>query len=296
MGGSEGFLGVGGLRPTLYLWDGQREVAEHLEGGGAVAAGLALEAALQLPHKEIWGAKRGSGGAPPEVLGSRGGGDTPIPSAHPRSCCPPSPGSASTSGWRVRRRCRGGDTGGGGGQLSPKPGLPFPTSPPPPHLSVSGSSRAGGLRVSDRMLGVRRPFLLISTCSRSMKNLRNSCASCWLRAQGHFVPTPGGGPRGAPRRFWGGVSPVAREGGDVFLEHGLEAPGVDGLGGVGVPESGDDIGEGCGDTAVSVPRGGLCNTLGGAAGVLGGSVPPSVSSWGARGPGGCSCWKSRRRQ
>lgn len=128
LGGSEGFLGVGGLRPTLYLWDGQREVAEHLEGGGAVAAGLALEAALQLPHKEIWGAKRGSGGAPPEVLGSRGGGDTPIPSAHPRSCCPPSPGSASTSGWRVRRRCRGGDTGGGGGVSCPQnrgsPSLP----------------------------------------------------------------------------------------------------------------------------------------------------------------------------
>ena len=50
------------------------------------------------------------------------------------------------------------------------------------------------------------------------------------------------------------ASPVSSEGGDVLLEDGLEAPGVDGLGGVGVPKGSDDIGEGCGDGWASARR------------------------------------------
>ena len=44
-----------GALPHAYLWDGQGEIAEDLEGGGAVAARLALQATLQLPHEEVWG-------------------------------------------------------------------------------------------------------------------------------------------------------------------------------------------------------------------------------------------------
>lgn len=39
--------------PQPYLWDGQGEVTEDFKGGGAVATGLALEAAFQLANKEV---------------------------------------------------------------------------------------------------------------------------------------------------------------------------------------------------------------------------------------------------
>ena len=90
------------------------------------------------------------------------------------------------------------------------------------------------------------------------------------------------------------ASPVSSEGGDVLLEDGLEAPGVDGLGGVGVPKGSDDIGEGCGDGWASARR--LRKGLYQLGGGVGGLHPPSVSSCGLRGPGGCSCRKSFRRQ
>jgi len=174
-----------------------------------------------------------------------------------------------------------------------------PRDPSPPHLSVSRSSSVGVRRVSERMLGVLRPLRLISTCSRSMKNLRNSCASCWLRQDGPMAPTAAPGPREAGELpgvpvAGGEASPVSSEGGHVFLKDGLEAPRVDSLGGVGVPEGGDDIGKGCGTHAGCQHQQGLGKSLGGQ--LQGAPVPPSVSSWGARGPGGCSCWKSRRRQ
>lgn len=79
---------------------------------------------------------------------------------------------------------------------------------------------------------------------------RTPCpGAAWLRGRG--IPGVGGHD----------ASPVAGEGGDVFLKDGLEAPGVDCLGGVGVPQRRDDVGE----------------RWGGGWDTPGGSVPPAFS-------------------
>lgn len=237
-----GFRGVFGAVPQPYLWDGQREVTEHLEGGGAVAAGLALEAALQLPHKEIWGGQRGVSEGTPGGFGVPGrGGTPPLPAlTHDLAVLPLQVALPHLVGAFVVT-ARGGDIG----PAVPKNGVPPPQQPSPrPSPERFGVLQGRGSPCVRQDAG-GAPALPVDLHVQPVHEELEEFLRVLLAAgtRGTLCARPRS-PRGSPEGFLGGVSPVAREGGDVFLEHGLEAPGVDGLGGVGVPEGGNDIGKG----------------------------------------------------
>lgn len=213
LGGGQGGRGVAGggdrggwgTLPHPYLWDGQGEIAEDLKGGGAVATRLALQATLQLPHKQVWGrggVSLGREGHPTGFGGSRG--VTPT-RQHSPTILLSSLSRYRFHIWLARSSSLWGKASGRA--ASPQPGPPpppGPVSPSPQRLGVLHRGGAPSVREDAGGPAALAVDLHVQPVHEELEELLCIllAAAGWPR-HAHRCPQPPRSCQGSPGR-WGG--------------------------------------------------------------------------------------------